>query len=80
MRKIKMWLLLVLTCLTLVGCDVAAEPADVTFGSSKSERFIYEQHHFNGYAYCIIITDTVTEKQYLFVKSGNGGGLTALEG
>lgn len=70
-------LLLALTLvLTLTACGDNAEAAE-----PESPRFIFEKQDIEGLAErrLILITDTETGVQYLFVKSGYGGGLTKLE-
>ena len=86
MKKLKIWLLLALSCLVLVGCapsesntESNTEP-NTEIIKTESGRFTFEVDRCNGFASAIIITDTDTGAQYLFIKNGYGGGMTVLEG
>lgn len=71
-------IILVLACLVLlVGCS--PEPG-VKSGTSESERFTFDRHDMGPLTYVAIITDNVTGQQYLYVRSGESGGLTKMEG
>lgn len=70
-------LLLLLVC-TCISCTSSNTEADET----SSPRFIVEMAEHTGASapdYILVITDTETGAQYLFVKSGYGAGLTVLE-
>ena len=64
-------LILVFTC---TGCTDQAEAAETP------ARFTREVHALPNASYACIITDNETGVEYLFIKSGYGGGLTKLEG
>ena len=71
MKRILIVLLIV--ALLLCGCDKKET-------EETQQRFAIEYKQTNGLdGGFIIIRDTETEKAYLFVKSGYGGGLTLLE-
>lgn len=73
-------LLLVLIVCTCAGCIDTAGATEAT--EAESPRFIIERAEHTGLTtpdYILIITDTETGAQYLFVKSGYGAGLTVLE-
>lgn len=69
-------LMLVLVVCACTGCTCTAEAAE-----PESPRFIVEEAETKGARvdYIVIITDTETGVQYMFVKDGYGGGLTVLE-
>lgn len=69
--------IMIIFSLLLTGCGV--ETATVSFGESRTGRFTYEQHIFDGFSYALIITDNYSGEQYLYVSSGNSGGLTRME-
>lgn len=74
MKRILIVLLIV--ALLLCGCD-KKETEEM---EETQQRFAIEYKQTNGLdGGFIIIRDTETEKAYLFVKSGYGGGLTLLE-
>lgn len=67
-------LLAIILVSVLTACSGSAAAATET-----TTRFTVELQESNIMAVWII-TDTETGQQYLFVKSGYGGGLTKLEG
>jgi hypothetical protein len=73
-------MLLLAVLLLCAGCSAPAEAEEVGEPES-SPRFIVERaENDKPEAYVVrIITDTETGTQYLFIKSGYGGGLTVLQ-
>lgn len=71
--------LALLTVLLLcAGCNSTTEATE----PKTSPRFIVEVANaktLGNYQHVDIITDTETGVQYIFIKSGNGGGLTVLQ-
>ena len=68
-------ILIVLVVVILLLCGCGKKEMEET-----QQRFVIEyQQTFGLWGNLSIIRDTETEKAYLFVKSGYGGGLTILE-
>lgn len=71
-------LLLLAVLLLLAGCSAPAAAAPEE--PESSPRFIVEHSESHGsLTHYVIVTDTETGVQYLYVKSGNSGGLTVLQ-
>lgn len=77
-RKLLVGLLTSIAMLSLIGCSnttkLSADVSDATYEiHSEDDRFM-KIDSINGWIY----VDKETKAQYLFVKRGNGGGLTVL--
>lgn len=69
-------LLLLAVLLLCAGCSGAAAAEE----PESSPRFIIEHREKHGsLPHYAVITDTETGVQYLYVKTGYGGGLTVLQ-
>ena len=74
--RIALMLLVVILVTTCTGC--ATEPEEELY---ERGRFNVESSQITRAGTLYVLTDTETEAQYLFIKSGYGygGGLTKLE-
>lgn len=73
----------ILVLLLCVGCtaEPVSEPAEPEYTVSEpmlSERFVWETADYPGIVQARVITDTQTDREYLFYKVGDSAGLTAL--
>lgn len=72
-------MLLLAVILLLMGCSTPAAAAPEE--PESSPRFIVTEHQrsANKLTQYAVVTDTETGVQYLYIKSGNSGGLTVLQ-